>query len=538
MHLATIVAFVCLFWRQEVGGDWQISLGPGWMASVAVAQPVMIALFARLLFRRTRTVFRSGLENSQRAYETFHRSNVVLRGIVVAAYAATVLCTPIPEWLRFGSAGFGSRVLADFVLLALFSANTITIWIVGYPVEAELRGFVPTGTDSLDGWTADGKVRGRASSPNWRMRSYLDFQVRHQLLVVAAPMFLILVASHGVRSVESEIIANTGATWAPDVLLGTVATVVFVIAPAMLRRIWRTHSLEAGPVRERLEALCARIGLRCRDILVWNSGGMMINAAVMGVVAPLRYVLLSDALLTQMTPRQVEAVFGHEAGHVRHRHMEHFLVFAFVGWLVVAGGMELLAHLFGEGPSASRTFALTIQGAGAGATALFWGLGFGWVSRRFERQADLHGARCVTPEPGECHTSCAVHLDAATICNEPGRVCSTAAALFASALDRVATLNGIPTEEKSWRHSSIGSRIRFLTSLAGDPSLTMRFERTLRRIQGTIWVVAVVGALLGTWYAMTWPVPNTAPTTVTLGSQASTSDTSDASATVRASDTH
>ncbi len=506
MHLATIVAFICLFWRQEVGADWQVALGPTWIASAALGQPVVIALLAHFLFRRARRIFRTDRERSQRAHEAFHRSTLVLRGVVVAAFGATVLGTHVPDWFRLGSVHPALLVLSDLVMLSLFAVNTITVWIVGYRVEAELRGFVSPKSDDDSGSRALGaRAASLESGSVWPLRSYLDFHVRHQFLVVAAPMFLILVASHVIRFLEPDIIARLGTAWAPDVLLGTVATVVFVIAPAMLRRIWRTHPLEAGPVRDRLEALCKRIGLRCRDILVWNSGGMMINAAVMGVVGPLRYVLLSDALLAQMTPRQVEAVFGHEAGHVRHRHMEHFLVFAFVGWLVVAGGMELLVRLVGDGPSDGRTFALTVQGAGAAATLLFWGVGFGWVSRRFERQADLHGARCVTPEAAECRTSCAVHLDAETVRDEPGRVCSTAAAIFASALDRVAMLNGIPTEEKSWRHSSIGSRIRFLSSLAGDPSLTLRFERTLRRIQGAIWIVAVLGAVFGTWYASTLP---------------------------------
>ena len=83
------------------------------------------------------------------------------------------------------------------------------------------------------------------------------------------------------------------------------------------------------------------------DLLVWRSDGMMINAAVMGLLAPVRYVLLSDGLLATMNVSQIEAVFGHEAGHVRHRHIQHFLLFALAGWFLVVGLMELLVRTVG-----------------------------------------------------------------------------------------------------------------------------------------------------------------------------------------------
>ncbi len=71
---------------------------------------------------------------------------------------------------------------------------------------------------------------------------------------------------------------------------------------------------------------------------------------------------------------------------------------------------------------------------------------------------------------------------------------------FVSALDRVATLNGIPHEEYSWRHSSIGIRIRFLTSLAGDPNRVARFERVIRRAKRGMFALAVFGTAMAVCY--------------------------------------
>ena len=90
---------------------------------------------------------------------------------------------------------------------------------------------------------------------------------------------------------------------------------------------------------------------------------------------------------------------------------------------------------------------------------------------------------------------------------ESERVCATAAELFASALDRVAVCSGIPHEERSWRHSSVGSRVRFLHSVAGDPALAVRFEHLVRRVKKFLVVVAVLGAMGGAYYLSESPAP-------------------------------
>ncbi len=331
---------------------------------------------------------------------------------------------------------------------------------------------------------------------------YLEFQLRHQFLTVTVPMSIILMAANIIRGYRDAIERFTIWIWGPDVLLGGVALAVFLAAPVMLRWIWRTRPLEPGPLRARLEAHCRRIGLRVREILVWDSGGMMVNAAVMGILAPIRFVLLSDSLLRTLPIEQVEAVFGHEAGHVRHRHIQHLLIFAFLGWLIVAGIMEGLAQTL-QNPASSMEMTLTvIQGVGIAVTILFWGVGFGWLSRRFERQADAFGAWCVTPPGGQCQAPCSVHNGSTKADPPEHRVCATGAAVFASALRRVAQLNGIPPEERSWRHSSIASRIRFLTAMAADPRRAEHFHRDIRRWKVASTTLAAFGSVAALAYGI------------------------------------
>jgi hypothetical protein len=66
------------------------------------------------------------------------------------------------------------------------------------------------------------------------------------------------------------------------------------------------------------------------------------------------------------------------------------------------------------------------------------------------------------------------------------------AALFASALERVAIVNNIPVAARSWCHGSIASRMRTLTSMSADPSHTHRFDRFMGRLYVTMIALLVL----------------------------------------------
>ena len=122
--------------------------------------------------------------------------------------------------------------------------------------------------------------------------------------------------------------------------IAVVGLLVLSISPFFVRLAWPTYTLPDGPVRSRLEHAAGRVGFRYSDILVWDTGSMMVNACVTGILPWYRYVLLSDALLESLTPVETAAVFGHEIGHVAHR---HFLYFAFF----FLGSLGLLS-IFGD----------------------------------------------------------------------------------------------------------------------------------------------------------------------------------------------
>ncbi len=499
MHLLTILAFAVVFWRAEEPGAWSI-VGQHdvvWTLSAVLAQPFGIALTTWWTASHARRLLERHGRQGEVAQRFHYWACLILQTVILAAFAATVLLTRWAAWFDFNDVSPALQIAGDLIVFTLFAVTLLVFWAVIYPLEQVLHGHGPI-------HPVDDEAKDEAG---WRFRPYLDFHVRHYLLVVAVPMSLILFAANMTRGYAMQLQEWAGWIWAPDLLLALMAVGVFIIAPVMLRRIWRTSPLPSGPTRERLESVCERIGFRCREILVWNSGGVMVNAAVMGFFAPVRYVLLSDALLDTMAPEQIEAVFGHEVGHVKHRHLQHYLVFAVVGWVLVAGVMELLALGSIEPHAPLDLTIFSIQAIGMAVTVIYWGIGFGWLSRRFERQADLFGAYCATPDASECLLPCAVHPDARATRSRLDRVCATGAARFASALERVAALNGIPHEERSWRHSSLGSRIRFLSRLAGDPNSAEAFLRLIRRVKIIMLVIAVVGCIASAVYWGIGPEP-------------------------------
>ncbi len=491
MHFYAILPFALLLWWPAQRPFPALLLFEGPFATLAVVVGQILLLVAVALVLGHRLVARVDRDPAHmvRAQATYHAGTLVLRIFVLLTLAVDLFCTQWPEWIRSAAILDNSWAIDELIILSPFFVSMILGWAALYRTDARLR--------DLAGRQDGLQEPNGPESPHWTLTQYLVFNLRHQLLIVAMPMMLLMLVFDRTRD---------SATWISVSAISATAGSVFLLAPLLLRYVWSTERLPDGPLRTRLEKLSAGINLGFRDILVWRSGGMVVNAAVMGLVAPLRYVLLSDAMLTSMTEDQISAVFGHEAGHVKHRHIQFFVLFGILGTLIVSGIMEL-ALRWGDrasGPAALNLDEVSLIGFAG--TVLVWGVGFGWISRRFERQADLFGARCATPPHEGCLQPCSVHDPGHAPPGDSYRVCATGAQMFVSALDRVAVLNGIPKKERSWRHSSIASRIELLGRLAGDPAGARRFQRRIVAIKWTMAIGCVVGLLIAGVYVYRSPV--------------------------------
>ena len=210
----------------------------------------------------------------------------------------------------------------------------------------------------------------------------MALHVRHHLGMLLLPVLVLLA------------VQDAAQRWMPEWLEGDYALLVFVpplvvllgLFPVLLRHVWRTRPLEAGPLRTRLEAAAARHGFRIRDILVWQTNSMVVNAAVAGFLPRLRYVFLTDGLLEWLDDEEIEAVFGHELGHVRHRHVPlrvAAMLLPLSLWLLVSqacpSAMERAGDVAGRGRSGR---------AGAG---LRWWLWRRWGPTCWRFSASIRG---------------------------------------------------------------------------------------------------------------------------------------------------
>jgi len=256
---------------------------------------------------------------------------------------------------------------------------------------------------------------------------------------------------------------------------------VFVLAPLIIRRVWKTQPLPPGPLRDDLEALSTKLKLRNRDFLIWQSDGVLANAGVIGLLPPARYVLLSDALLNRMPRRQVLGIFAHEAAHILHHHMLYAGMFAFATALLVSTVATVWAAYVNVHPwYAELASTLLLIPA--------WGFGFGWLSRRFERQSDVVAA-WVLSKDGLANDASPRAWD------DPG-ITGEGAALFANALEHVAYLNGTSPHQFNWRHGSIAWRVRHILHLAATGQTRQPVDHLVRGIKVSLWLAFLTGLAL------------------------------------------
>ena len=107
----------------------------------------------------------------------------------------------------------------------------------------------------------------------------------------------------------------------------------------------------------------------------------------------------------------------------------------------------------------------------------------GWLSRRLERQCDVFAAWTASGSPDD------------------KAITPTGAVMFASALGRIADLNGVPASQRSWRHGSIQSRIDVVCAHAEAGRGRADIDRLVRRVTRGLWLGLIGG--IATLTAMT-----------------------------------
>lgn len=501
-----------LLWMAWPPGDAARSVGVGvglaLFLGFYVALVLMMGLWARLVVRR------SDGRNLHRRVTRFNRGMFMARMLVPAWFAVALAALGWRDVI-------GNRLGLDHLMFELPSLLAGTapcflawmgLWWAQWPTERAMRE-----QSILIRFDQDLPVQ---APPGFGQFFWTNFRL--QVLFTLVPIVLILtvvdLSALAVRPLIGRW-SDISIGWTQQAIILAAAAGIYVVSPDLLRRILRTVPLEPSPLRTRLLEVAARHNLKVREILLWQTHHNICNAAVMGIVGRFRYVLLTDLLIETMSDEQIEAVFAHEIGHVVHRHMQWYVLI--IGTLVLmTSGMGHLIDQWIGSPGRVELAGLSLDvWLTLSAAALFL-LAFGFLSRRFERQADVFAARTIQDRAPVAQVALATVPDQVTSMAgsspdappaEPRQTATNnvvgpyGAMVFASALHRVASVNNIPLRPRRWSggtrlewlvfmadrvienanhflHGSITRRTDYLRALAEDPQQTRRFDRFMSRL--------------------------------------------------------
>lgn len=278
-----------------------------------------------------------------------------------------------------------------------------------------------------------------------------------QLFLILAPMFGLLLVLDLVQDTGLRLYFQNLPLLSTLFLLGAFTVMVAAFPLVVRYSLGARPLLEGAPLRRHLERQSARLDFSCRDILMWTTRRPSYNAAIVGVTARFRYVILTADLCKQLSLDELGAVFAHEVGHAKRHHARYYLLFTLSFFAILAP----LSDAVGRVVEVATDAAIDAGVAGAvivflPAFAGYWMFLFGFLSRRFELEADVYGAQ---------HS------------RDPG--------LFIETLEKVARLSRIRRRARASRHFSIAGRSEFLRRVfvEGERSLLDAFRERMARVR-------------------------------------------------------
>jgi Zn-dependent protease with chaperone function len=506
--LMVFLTLVCL----PDGEDWPTPRGvPSATASAGLTAACVVAVVASAWFLawRARRALERSLSGREVVLARYERGRLVHRLLVLGVYAGSLF---LLGWGRAAywlwGAGIGAPWPetgespwsgAELILLAPFLASLLLSWACFYDADraAYQSAHRIIGIDlASHEWLEKHASPLAPPVPFGSRLAYILFQLRQTLALVFIPLSLLLALKEVRRHLHDSM-----ANW--EIGINAVGFAVVCIGmPWLVRLALGLRPLPAGPLRQRLLATARRLRFRFSDVMLWHTRGGMANAMVVGLLPWPRYILLTDRMVEDFSDDEVEAVFGHEVGHVKHRHIPFYLLFLSLSLAALWLGGERLALPLRQLPALSQwlnppreqahEFVRLLPLAGIMLAYVF--LVFGFLSRRCERQADVYGCRAVSCLRDQCPG----HGRDESLPEVARGLCSTGIRTFVRALEKVALVNGISRDRpgflQSWQHGTIARRVDFLLRVLADPLEEGRFQR---RVAAVKWgLLALLGAVL------------------------------------------
>jgi Zn-dependent protease with chaperone function len=237
---------------------------------------------------------------------------------------------------------------------------------------------------------------------------------------------------------------------------------ILIFFPPLVRRLWGCTPFPKGELLDHLQAFFKKQHFSAQ-IYIWPLfEGRVITAGVMGIIPGMRYVMITPALLENLSLDELDSVMAHEIGHIKKKHM--------LLYLLIISGFSILAGFILEPFTfflLSRNSFYTLLGFTGLTTenmltaimaitilvlmVLYFRFLFGYFIRNFERQADLHVFKAI----GNSNS-------------------------IISAFEKIAILSGNTRDLPSWHHFGIGQRVDFLEKCTAEPSWISRHNRKVR----------------------------------------------------------
>lgn len=462
INVLIILAFATIHLREQLGAAL---LGPTPLGlTLAVWLGPMVAAVGLLMLVAGRARVRL-LATGDVGVLVFARAvHSACRAVAVGAQAAGVLVFDglgIVKQATLGLPGLDDLVAVLPVGLALAAGR----WAM-FPVDRSLD----------DAMLLRRLDRGEVVAPSPSRAAFVWRTVRHEQLLVAAPMLLIGAVADLLALVADGLGLQGGA--GPAVGEVIAAAAVFMVAPVIVRRVLDTAPLPPGELSDDIGRVLAASGVRVRTVRVWRTGGELVNALALGLLGPGRAILLSDGLVERLPRAALVAAVAHEAGHLRLRHMLWLAAAVIASVLVMGVAASLVAWAMGLRESSTL---IVITGVVTLAVTL---IALGFVSRRLEWEADAFAVRALERLPMVAETGPAIEESARR---------TVAVAIMIDTLARVAIYNGVPMGRANWRHGSIRERQARLHELLDAPQRPSPVDRRGGRLRAIILAALVLG---------------------------------------------
>lgn len=180
-------------------------------------------------------------------------------------------------------------------------------------------------------------------------------------------------------------------------MVGLFNVLQWLIGPYLVNAIYGVRKVDSGERPElysMLERISQRSGIKTPKLML--SKLSIPNAFAYGSPLTGNMVAVTDGLLTALEPEEVEAVVGHEVGHLRHRDMQVMMVISFLPSLFYILAQSILwSSWYGGRDRKNNGSALALVGGLSMLVYFLLTLLNLGLSRQREYYADRHSAEVV-----------------------------------------------------------------------------------------------------------------------------------------------